>query len=124
MDRVDPMLPEAQRDQLLAQLLDQLRTDDKPPAKQIRTWIRTGPGGRFRRPGLEPRLASKLRLARKEARLTLAELADRIGCSVSFLSLVETSRRLPSEETLHELAIELSLSDDLVDRIEDQIYQS
>jgi transcriptional regulator with XRE-family HTH domain len=61
--------------------------------------------------GAQPlRIGQKLRAARRARRLSLRELADRIGCSESLLSKVENERVLPSLPTLHKLAAQLGTS--------------
>jgi transcriptional regulator with XRE-family HTH domain len=49
-------------------------------------------------------LGAKLRVLRKKQRYTLAEVGQKTGLSVSFLSDVERGRTGPSLETLHKLA--------------------
>jgi len=59
-------------------------------------------------PGLK--IGLKLRQARKARRLTLKELADRIGASESLLSKIENERVIPSLQTLHKIVSELGIS--------------
>lgn len=54
-------------------------------------------------PDAPPRFGMKLRHARRVHGLTLAELADRIGCSESLLSKIERDRVIPSLPVLHRM---------------------
>jgi transcriptional regulator with XRE-family HTH domain len=56
------------------------------------------------------KIGLKLRQARKARRLTLKELADRIGASESLLSKIENERVIPSLQTLHKIVSELGTS--------------
>lgn len=47
-------------------------------------------------PYLHSAFAQVLQEIREEARMSQAELADRIGCARSFISFLETRSRLPS----------------------------
>lgn len=59
-------------------------------------------------------LGLQMRVARKEARLTLRELARRLGVSPSFLSQIENGKSQPSVATLYAMAQVLKVSiDDL-----------
>lgn len=49
-------------------------------------------------------LGAKLRQARMQRQMTLAELAGRAGCSVSLVSKIERSKASPSLRTLHRIA--------------------
>ena len=55
-------------------------------------------------------LGERLRHARRLHRVTLKGVADRIGCSESMLSKIETGRATPSLETLAKLAEALGTS--------------
>lgn len=55
-------------------------------------------------------VGARLRHARKVKELGLRELAERVGCSPSLLSRVETGRVNPSLNTLHQLVKELDIS--------------
>jgi transcriptional regulator with XRE-family HTH domain len=55
-------------------------------------------------------IGAKLRQARKAHRLTLKELADRIGSSESLISKIENERVIPSLQTLHKIVSELGIS--------------
>jgi len=55
-------------------------------------------------------LGTRLRHARKVKRLRLAELAERVGCSESFLSKLENEKGSPSLKLLKKLAEELGTS--------------
>ena len=56
------------------------------------------------------KIGAKLRQARKARRLTLKELADRIGSSESLISKIENERVIPSLQTLHKVVSELGIS--------------
>jgi mannose-6-phosphate isomerase-like protein (cupin superfamily)/DNA-binding XRE family transcriptional regulator len=55
-------------------------------------------------------LGPRLRLAREERRLSVRELARRIGCSASLISQIERGVSVPSVGVLYSLATELSSS--------------
>lgn len=55
-------------------------------------------------------LGSKLRAARTKAKISLRELARRVGISASFMSQVELGRAVPSIGTLYTIVSELGLS--------------
>jgi transcriptional regulator with XRE-family HTH domain len=58
------------------------------------------------------KISAKLRELRKNNNLTLKELSQKSGISVSFISDIENSRRNPSIETLKVLAKALGVSPD------------
>lgn len=60
----------------------------------------------------EPRLmvGLKLKMARKAHRMLMKDLAERVGCSESFISKLENDRVTPSLPMLHKIAKELGLS--------------
>jgi transcriptional regulator with XRE-family HTH domain len=55
-------------------------------------------------------LGPRLRLAREESRLSVRELARRIGCSASLISQIERGVSVPSVGVLYSLAAELGSS--------------
>jgi mannose-6-phosphate isomerase-like protein (cupin superfamily)/DNA-binding XRE family transcriptional regulator len=55
-------------------------------------------------------LGPRLRLAREESRLSVRELARRIGCSASLISQIERGVSVPSVGVLYSLATELGSS--------------
>jgi transcriptional regulator with XRE-family HTH domain len=55
-------------------------------------------------------LGSQLRAARTKAKISLRELARRVGISASFMSQVELGRAVPSIGTLYTIVSELGLS--------------
>ncbi|MFF2842402.1 helix-turn-helix domain-containing protein [Paenarthrobacter sp. NPDC057981] len=55
-------------------------------------------------------LGSQLRTARTKAKISLRELARRVGISASFMSQVELGRAVPSIGTLYTIVSELGLS--------------
>lgn len=57
-------------------------------------------------------VGSLIRREREQQRLSLRELARRVGVSASMLSQVETSRTRPSVSTIYSIATELGLSID------------
>jgi transcriptional regulator with XRE-family HTH domain len=57
-------------------------------------------------------LGPRLRLAREERRLSVRELARRIGCSASLISQIERGVSVPSVGVLYSLATELDSSVD------------
>lgn len=62
-----------------------------------------------------PRVGEQLRQRRHELRLSLRDLADRLGVSASLISQIERGRANPSVSTLYALAAELDVSlDDLL----------
>lgn len=70
-------------------------------------------------------LGKTLRDQRVHKEFGLRELADRIGCSVAYLSRVETGsiECVPSEEILHKLARTLSLESDELMRLAGRLPQ-
>lgn len=60
--------------------------------------------------GGELRIGQKLKAARRARRLSMKDLADRVGCSESLISKIENNRVYPSLPTLHKLAAELGSS--------------
>lgn len=54
-------------------------------------------------------VAKQLRLRRLQAGLTIEDLADTAGISVSFLAYLETSKKKPSLDTLAKLAAALKV---------------
>lgn len=56
------------------------------------------------------KIGAKLRMARKARRLSMRELADRVGCSESLISKIESDRVMPSLPMLHRIAKELGTS--------------
>jgi transcriptional regulator with XRE-family HTH domain len=58
----------------------------------------------------ETGLGPRLRLAREERRLSVRELARRIGCSPSLISQIERGASVPSVGVLYSLATELDSS--------------
>ena len=58
----------------------------------------------------ETGLGPRLRLAREERRLSVRELARRIGCSPSLISQIERGTSVPSVGVLYSLATELDSS--------------
>lgn len=66
--------------------------------------------------GLGRHLSQRLRQARTARKLSLRELAGRVGVSASLISQIENGKVQPSVNTLYALAIELGLSiDELLD---------
>jgi transcriptional regulator with XRE-family HTH domain len=66
-----------------------------------------------REPGARPdypQMGERLRAARSERRLSLRELAGRLGVSPSLISQIETGRANPSVSTLYAIAAELDVS--------------
>jgi transcriptional regulator with XRE-family HTH domain len=62
-----------------------------------------------------PEIGDRLRAARRGHRLSLRELAKRLGVSPSLISQIETGRAQPSVSTLYAIAAELNVSlDDLL----------
>ena len=62
-----------------------------------------------------PDMGDRLRAARRSHRLSLRELAKRLGVSPSLISQIETGRAQPSVSTLYSIASELNVSlDDLL----------
>lgn len=53
------------------------------------------------------RIGAKLKVARKARRLSMRDLADRVGCSESLISKIENEKVFPSLPTLHKIAAEL-----------------
>lgn len=58
---------------------------------------------------LQRRIGEKIREGRKAKSLTLAQLADRTGLSVGFLSQIELGKNSASVETLYRIATALSV---------------
>jgi transcriptional regulator with XRE-family HTH domain len=56
------------------------------------------------------KIGAKLRIARKSRRLSMRDLADRVGCSESLISKIESDRVTPSLPMLHKIAKELGTS--------------
>lgn len=56
------------------------------------------------------KVGAKLKMARKAHRMLMKELAERVGCSESFISKLENDRVTPSLPMLHKIAKELGLS--------------
>jgi transcriptional regulator with XRE-family HTH domain len=56
------------------------------------------------------RMGERLREARQERRLSLRDLAERLGVSASLISQIETGRANPSVSTLYALVAELDVS--------------
>lgn len=52
-------------------------------------------------------IGAKLKMVRKAHRLSMRDLAARVGCSESLISKIENDRLTPSLPTLHRLAAEL-----------------
>ncbi len=65
--------------------------------------------GRSARPD-HPEIGSRLREARRERRLSVRELARRLGVSSSLISQIERGRANPSVSTLYAIASELDVS--------------
>jgi transcriptional regulator with XRE-family HTH domain/quercetin dioxygenase-like cupin family protein len=66
-----------------------------------------------REPGARPdypQMGERLRAARSARRLSLRELAGRLGVSPSLISQIETGRANPSVSTLYAIATELDVS--------------
>jgi transcriptional regulator with XRE-family HTH domain len=62
-----------------------------------------------------PEIGDRLRAARRSHRLSLRELAKRLGVSPSLISQIETGRAQPSVSTLYSITSELNVSlDDLL----------
>ncbi len=62
-----------------------------------------------------PEIGDRLRAARRGHRLSLRELAKRLGVSPSLISQIETGRAQPSVSTLYAIVAELNVSlDDLL----------
>ncbi|WP_066605774.1 cupin domain-containing protein [Celeribacter halophilus] len=55
-------------------------------------------------------LGARLRAERQNKGLTLKQLADRAGCSLSMLSKIETEQASPSLKTLHQITAALGTS--------------
>ncbi|VTU37644.1 HTH-type transcriptional regulator PuuR [Variovorax sp. PBS-H4] len=60
--------------------------------------------------GGELRIGPKLKAARRARRLSMKDLAERVGCSESLISKIENDHVYPSLPTLHKLAAELGSS--------------
>jgi transcriptional regulator with XRE-family HTH domain len=60
--------------------------------------------------GAHLKIGTKLRVARKARRLSMRELADRVGCSESLISKIEGDHVTPSLPMLHKIAKELDTS--------------
>lgn len=58
----------------------------------------------------ELRVGKKLKAARKARRLSMRDLANRVGCSESLISKIENDRVFPSLPMLHKIAAELGTS--------------
>jgi transcriptional regulator with XRE-family HTH domain len=56
------------------------------------------------------KIGAKLRIARKAHRLSMRDLADRVGCSESLISKIESDRVTPSLPMLHKIVTELGTS--------------
>jgi transcriptional regulator with XRE-family HTH domain len=56
------------------------------------------------------KIGAKLKIARKAHRLSMRDLADRVGCSESLISKIESDRVMPSLPMLHKIAKELGTS--------------
>ncbi|MDP9889097.1 helix-turn-helix domain-containing protein [Pseudarthrobacter enclensis] len=67
-----------------------------------------------------PLLGARLRASREAARISLRELARRVGVSASFLSQVERDKAAPSVGTLYTIVSELGLTLDSVMREGDE----
>jgi transcriptional regulator with XRE-family HTH domain len=59
---------------------------------------------------VQQRMGERLRVARQERRLSLRDLAERLGVSASLISQIETGRANPSVSTLYALVAELDVS--------------
>lgn len=59
---------------------------------------------------MEKEIQKKIRMYRKEKGLTLRELAERVGCSHSFISQVEKGMTVPSLSMIGKLASALQIS--------------
>lgn len=71
----------------------------------------SGTSGRSQSAGNGPlRIGIRLRHARKVMGLRLRELAERVGCSESFLSKIENNKVNPSLQMLHRIVTELNFS--------------
>lgn len=55
-------------------------------------------------------LGKKIKLARIRAGLVQSELADRIGVTQNYISLIETGKKMPSLKTFTKIARELDVS--------------
>ena len=55
-------------------------------------------------------LGKKIKLARIESDLIQSELADRMGVTQNYISLIETDKKMPSLKTLIKIARELDVS--------------
>ena len=62
-----------------------------------------------RRDKIRRRLCETLPLERQLSQLTQRELAERIGCTTKFVSMVEQGRAIPSLETLSRWAEALEM---------------
>jgi transcriptional regulator with XRE-family HTH domain len=60
--------------------------------------------------GEQLKVGAKLRAARKARRWSMRDLADRVGCSESLISKIESDRVIPSLPMLHKIAKELGTS--------------
>jgi transcriptional regulator with XRE-family HTH domain len=56
------------------------------------------------------RVGKKLKVARRARRLSMKDLAGRVGCSESLISKIENDRVFPSLPMLHKIAAELGTS--------------
>jgi DNA-binding XRE family transcriptional regulator/quercetin dioxygenase-like cupin family protein len=77
------------------------------------------PSARGQVVAMPPALGYQLGIARKEAGLTLRELARRLGVSPSLLSQIENGKSQPSVATLYALAQTLEISIDSLFEIQD-----
>src|SRR3954463_9253733 len=77
------------------------------------------PSARGQVVAMPPALGYQLGIARKEAGLTLRELARRLGVSPSLLSQIENGKSQPSVATLYALAQTLEISVDSLFDIQD-----
>src|SRR5688500_20051047 len=57
-----------------------------------------------------PQIGERLRSRRQEARLSLRDLAERLGVSPSLISQIERGRANPSVSTLYSIVNELDIS--------------
>lgn len=57
-----------------------------------------------------PNIGKRLRCLRKEKRMTMKELSDKVGCSESLLSKIENDKVDPSLKTLHSITSVLDVT--------------
>lgn len=72
-------------------------------------YVKAGWNGEFMGMNIYATIARQLRLRRLQAGLTIEDLADAAGISVSFLAYLETNKKKPSLATVAKVAEALSI---------------